>query len=200
MKKLFLFLCLAIGISTQAQLTYEGFEDGDSEYAFNNRSLVVKLGAGITPNETFNFDGYKSTAISPVLSIGLDNSWFDFGKGFILSRHATIGVRQMTIKKTELYPFEEDKKEYKNTQLVLNVGLGLHKSFSPKFEIYSNIAVSATAFNISNVGDTLYPDEFKDAVKFRPSLGARYKFTKKIGIFAEGALGIENFRAGISFF
>lgn len=192
MNKFFLFLSLVIGISTQAQLTY-----GENEYAFNDYNVMVKLGVGLTPIEKHLKEDkdYATVSSTPTFSINVEGGFIDLGKGFVISRYIGVGARQTTIEINTSSPNVFNDKIQKSTEILVGVGVGLHKSFNSKFEIYSNIGASAGALKITkNDVDNIFD------LKFRPSLGARYKFTDHIGVFAEGALGIENFRAGISFF
>lgn len=202
MKKIFLSLSLAIGIVSQAQLTYEGFEGGDTEYVFTKRTNNIKLGVGLpSAKDTYKFADYKVKSQSLVFHFGIERGALDFGKGFVMGYGGGISIQQLTLEADEsqripgllLYPTDNPS----NIIFTGYLGAGLHKSFNDKFETYANFSVGA---NFLNIGDHFTENKFGDMIKFRPSLGLRYKFYKSLGVFAEVATGRENFRAGISFF
>lgn len=202
MKHIFLLFALVLGVKSQAQLTYENFEGGESEYLFTRRSTVIKLGVGMGANKNeFQFREYKTSSYSPSINLSFEKAFLDFGKGFVMGYGIGGSVAKITLEpdlSVRIPGYESTYRNdiVKNTLITGHLGLNLHKSFNEKLEVY----VAGNFIASFNTGEIDDENAMENAWKFRPAFGVRYKFYKELGIFAEAGTHRDYFRIGISLF
>ncbi len=214
MKKMLLLSILGALMSVfplTAQVAFENFEDGDNEYIFTRRTGIVSLAVGV-PGSLFALPSrtpkaYIVASKMPSIVLEFDRGLWDLHKGWVVSYTGALEyVRNVTSLnegvdlnaeqfKYEYHLKDADKKTIHEFDAY--VGLGLHKSFSTKFEVY--VKGGAVLRFLSQENDELLQDDDKKMIRFQGRVGGRYAFSKNLSVFAETGYMRDYARLGIAF-
>lgn len=213
MKKLFLLSLVGALLSLfplTAQVAFENFEDGDNEYLFTRRTTVMYLSVGV-PGSIMSLssrtpEAYVVAGKIPSITLEFAQGLWDFHKGWVMSYTGGVEyVRNVTSLnkgvdiKAEKFKYDYHLKDADNKtfhEVDAFAGLGLHKSFSAKFEVYVKGYLTIQFLSQDNYDLLRDKDDF---FKIHGRVGARYAFSKSFSTFAETGYMRDYARLGVAF-
>lgn len=213
MKKLLLLSLVGALLSVfplTAQVAFENFEDGGSEYLFTRRTIVVSLSLGMPgpimslPSRTP--EAYVVAGKIPSITLEYSQGLWDFHKGWVMSYTGGVEyVRNVSsLNKgvdinAEKFKYDYHLKDADNKtfhEFDAFAGFGLHKSFSTKFEVYVKGYLMIQILSQDN--DDLLRDK-EGLFNIHGRVGARYAFSKSFSAFAETGYMRDYARLGVAY-
>ena len=213
MKKLVLLSLVGALLSVlplTAQVAFENFEDGDNEYLFTRRSSVFSLSVGV-PGSIMSLpsrtpEAYIVAGKIPSIALEFTQGMWDFRKGWLLSytggleyvRNVTSLIKGVDIN-AEKFKYDYHLKDADNKtfhEFDAFTGIGLHKSFSAKFEVY--VKGYLVIQFLSQDDDDLLREK-KGLFNLQGCIGARYAFFKSFSAFAETGYMRDYARLGVAY-
>ena len=213
MKKLVLLSLVGALLSVlplTAQVAFENFEDGDNEYLFTRRSSVFSLSVGM-PGSIMSLpsrtpEAYVVAGKIPSIALEYSQGLWDFHKGWVMSytggleyvRNVTSLIKGVDIN-AEKFKYDYHLKDADNKtfhEFDAFTGIGLHKSFSAKFEVY--VKGYLVIQFLSQDDDDLLREK-KGLFNLQGCIGARYAFFKSFSAFAETGYMRDYARLGVAY-